>query len=295
MADNLVLGRGKVFFAPYPKNQVTGGIKGYFGNTPTMTLAQTNTQLDHYSSEGGLKIKDKSILLQTDMKITFDCDNINYGNLALWFGGNNEEALPADAPSDIGTMQVVGSADAVYGALFFESDNPVGDNNNFWWPYVLLMPNGNFALKGDAWQTMSFTAEALKRDNATERVYVYAPTDGTSTAAADTTTPEFSVEAAMVSDTFIASTATLTADTPQVHLVPFDVTWTLDGGTAGDRVAYLFVNNGTVVTSTMTEVAGETGTASMTIPATGTVHIQAFNNIAGTGSAIGVSGSIVTT
>ena len=43
MAENLVLGRGKVFFAPYPKGQTTGGVRGFFGNAPTFVVAQTNT------------------------------------------------------------------------------------------------------------------------------------------------------------------------------------------------------------------------------------------------------------
>jgi len=294
MADNLVLGRGKVYFAPYPKGQTTGGVKGYFGDTPTMTLAQTNTKLDHYSSEGGLKVKDKSIVLQSDQTITFDCDNINFGNLALWFGGNNTDDEPSDAPGDLGDIALIGATDTVYGALFFESDNPVGDNKNFWWPYVNLTPNGNFALKGDTWQMMSFTAEALKRDSSTQRVYLYAPTSGASTAAADDTA-EFTVSDASVAGDFIASAATLTVATPQVHLVPFNVVFTMDAGTAGDEVSYLFINNGTVVTSTLTEAVGATGTVQMTVPLAGTIHVEAYNNIEHTGTAIGTSGTVVVT
>lgn len=290
MADNLVLGRGKLFFAPYPAGQTTGGVRGYFGNTPALTLAQTSTQLDHYSSEAGLKIKDASVVLQTDQTVTFDVDNINDGNLALWFGGNNSDTLPSDAPGDLGVISVIGRQDSVYGALFFEANNPKGDNKNYWWPYVNLRPNGNFALKGDAWQQMSFTAEALKRDSGTQRVYVYKTTDG---APVVDTSPEFDVDHAAVAGSFIASTATLAATTPQVHAVPFNVTFTLDAGTAGEQLmAYLFINNGTVVTSSLTEVVGATGTVSM-VSAAGTVHVEAYNNINHTGTAIGTSASIV--
>lgn len=295
MADNLVLGRGKLFFAPYPKGQRTGGVKGFFGNVPTVTIAQTSTQLDHYSSQAGLKVKDQSIVLQSDQVITFDTDNIDLGNMALWFGGNNNDALPADAPTDIGVMALVGAQDPIYGALTFESDNPVGENKNYWWPYVNLRPNGNLALLGDTWQTMSFTAEALKRDAATERVYVYQTADLSSVAAADPA-PLFSVDAASASEDIIATSATLVATSPQVHLVPFDVTFTLNAGTAGDDlIAYLFINSGSVELTTRTEAIGATGTVQMSIPAAGTVHVVAFNNIAGTGSAIGTSGSVVTT
>lgn len=295
MAENLVLGRGKVFFQPYPKGATTGGIRGYFGNTPTMSLAQTTTQLDHYSSEGGLKVKNKSIVLQTDMTVTFDCDNISLGNLAMWFGGNNTDDLPDDAPGDLGDIAVIGSANTLYGALFFEGDNPVGENVNYWWPYVNLRPNGNLALKGDTWQQMSFTAEALKRDTTTERVYTYQLADKSSSAAVDVT-PYITVELASTAGDFISTTATITASTPQVHDVPFDVVYTLNAGTGGDDIlAYLFVNDGSVVLSTLTEAVGATGTVEMAIPSAGTVHIQAFTNTAGTGSAIGTSATIVAT
>ena len=184
-AENLVLGRGKMYFAPYFPNTQTGGTKGYFGNTPELTMAVATTKLDHYSSEQGLKVKDRSVQLQADLTLTFSTDNISPANLALWFGGKNAGTQPIDAPTDLGTLTLIGSSSQIYGALFFESDNPVGQNTNYWFPYVALTPNGNFALKGDAWQTLSFTGEALKRDAQTERFYAYLPTSGTSTAAAD--------------------------------------------------------------------------------------------------------------
>lgn len=200
MADNLVLGRGKLFFTPYAPGATAGtaALRGYFGNTPQLTLAVANTKLDHYSSEGGLKVKDRSVLLQTDATITFDTDNISVPNLMLWFGGKSTGTAPTDAPADIGTLHLIGSAHQIFGALEFLSDNAVGENSNYWFPYVNLAPSGNFALKGDAWQALSFSAEALKRDAATERFYAFTPTGGanTSTAAGDTTALLTAVQAA---------------------------------------------------------------------------------------------------
>lgn len=289
MADNLVLGRGKVFFAPYPRGATTGGTKGYFGNTPTMALAQTNTKLDHYSSEGGLKVKDKSIILQTDMTVTFDCDNVSDGNLALWFGGNNTDALPSDAPGDLGAIAIVGRSDTIYGALFFESDNPVGDNKNYWWPYVSLTPNGNYALKGDAWQVMSFTAEALKRDALTQRVYIYSPTSG-STAAADTTAEITVAEVAVVGVVAdILTGGTVTAPATVGVLVEFDAGYVMTGGDVG----WMVLNDGTVNVGGIIEVHGTAGTAG---PFVGTVAhtytVKIFDNALGTSTAIATSGTV---
>ena len=196
--DNLVLGRGKLFFTPYAPNTTTGGTRGYFGNTPQLSLAQTSTKLDHYSSEGGLKIKDKSVILQTDLSLTFDTDNVDVGNLVLFFGGLTTGAAPLDAPSGLGSLVVIGKQNAIYGALTFESDNPVGENMNYWFPYVMLAPTGTLSLKGDAWQTLNFMADALKRDNQTERMYGYKPTTGNASAAAADTTPFFTPAGAAV-------------------------------------------------------------------------------------------------
>jgi hypothetical protein len=63
----------------------------------------------------------------------------------------------------------------VAGALRFVADNPHGANQDRFYPYVKLTANGDFALKGDTWQKMTFSAEVLKRDGATSRAYI----DGT--------------------------------------------------------------------------------------------------------------------
>ena len=71
-----------------------------------------------------------------------------------------------------GTRNVVISKDnQLRGALRFISANAVGNQMNYFFPYVLLTPNGDYALKGEDWQQMGFSFTALKRDASTERVY----------------------------------------------------------------------------------------------------------------------------
>jgi len=291
MVDNLVLGRGKLYFTPYAKGTTTGGTRGYFGNTPQFTIAQSNTKLDHYSSEGGLKIKDRSIVLQTDLTLTFDCDNIDNGNLALWFGGNATDALPSDAPADIGSALVIGRQDTIFGALTFEADNPVGDNKNYWFPYVNLTPSGNLALKGDTWQTMSYTAEALKRDAATQRVYVYEMSDHTSVAA-DDATAEFTVADAAVAGAApdLATGGTVTGPTAVDLFITFDMHYTLTGGTVG----YISLFQSTTPYGTVHEVHGSAGfVGPFVIGTAATYTAKLFDNAALTGSALVTSSNIV--
>lgn len=67
---------------------------------------------------------------------------------------------------------VIGRGDEVRGSLRFIANNPKGENKDYYWPYVKITSNGDYALKGDSWQQMSFNFEVLKRDDSTERVYI---------------------------------------------------------------------------------------------------------------------------
>lgn len=355
--NNYVVGRGRVYFDRMKdgSKQLTG--ERYFGNTPEFSLSMSSTDLDHYSSESGVKEKDASITLTQDTSGTIVCDNISAENLALWFLGESlntivgaavgetqqarvqrgtyiqlgtSEAMPqghgdvdnvtisntgataatgvytltanpaandtvtingvvitykaggagvhevnigaafadtatnlknyinahsdelavtaasaggvvtvtsiaggvagnaitttetgansswgaatlaggaaGDVPAannwevDLGTgrvyilpdaaniddddlltitydtgahtvEQTISQGRSIFGAVRFISDNPVGSQRDYFFPYAKLTPDGDYALKGDDWQSMSFSLDILRRDSNTERVY----------------------------------------------------------------------------------------------------------------------------
>lgn len=68
--------------------------------------------------------------------------------------------------------QVISGGEQVYCAIRFISKNAYGKQQDYYFPYVKLTPNGDFSLKGDDWQNGQFALEILKRDDTTERVYV---------------------------------------------------------------------------------------------------------------------------
>lgn len=68
--------------------------------------------------------------------------------------------------------QMVARGTNVAGAVRFISANPVGGQTDYFFPYVKLTANGDFALKGEEWQQVPFAFEALKKDAVTERVYI---------------------------------------------------------------------------------------------------------------------------
>lgn len=91
MADNTVLGRGKIYFSPFASNidETEVGF-AYFGNTPSFGLSAETQEIEHYSAEEGLRVKDQSVTIQVDYSATIVCDNISPENIALFFFGTSD-------------------------------------------------------------------------------------------------------------------------------------------------------------------------------------------------------------
>lgn len=67
--------------------------------------------------------------------------------------------------------RVISGSDPVEGAMMYIAFNPKGKNFDYYLPYVKITPNGDYALKGDEWQQIPFTIEALKPSNG-EAIYM---------------------------------------------------------------------------------------------------------------------------
>lgn len=249
VGKDYVIGKGRVYFNPFLPGTTTPTSEDYLGNTPELSTSQDQTTLDHYDSDSGLNVKDRSVITEKNMTGNLVTDNISVENIARWFGadisnltiasatalvethdaelgryiqlgtsstypsgrrnlaslvitqgvttiaasGNYEfdaalgrvyiepDAADIDAGDELtftynqeaGTRTVlIGKGNQVQGSLRFISANPEGSQRDYFYPYVTLQPNGDYALKGEEWQQMPFTFEVLKLDAATERVYI---------------------------------------------------------------------------------------------------------------------------
>ncbi len=252
MSQNQILGRGKVYFDKFLPGTKTKTGELYLGNTPALSLSAADTALDHYDSDAGLKVKDISITLQSDLTGSVQTDNISIENIALWFMGDSSKitqvasmaavtepltvspgfwyqlgvddahpagviavsdfsvsdtaAEPAPITADNFTVDLVNgrfmvnvdSADVdadtevtvsyklaasmqeamvyngtqIFGAMRFVSNNPVGPQRSYYMPYVKLTSDGDYNLKGDDWQAMTFAMEVLQLDDTHQRIYV---------------------------------------------------------------------------------------------------------------------------
>lgn len=250
--NNYVLGRGKIYFDKFTDdvNMILSGER-YVGNTPALNMNSAYQNLDHYSSDFGVRELDDTVQLQLDRGGNFTCDDVTMENVALLFGTEpvDESQTAATAQTEdltvkLGFYYQLGADDAVpdgvgeianfamtddavtpvpilasgnyevdlatgrvhilpdaadildgdtvtvtydvvaaervlvvdegtqvEGALRFIADNPKGTDKNYYWPRVRVQASGDYALKGETWQTMTFNFNVLKRGTA-KRVYV---------------------------------------------------------------------------------------------------------------------------
>ena len=127
MSQNLILGRGKAYFDLYaPGTQNTTG-RRYLGNSPELAIDIATTQLDHYSSDQGLKIKDDSVILQLDRKGTFKTDEISNENMQLFLIGTFQTQTQTSGTASTSTM-LAAKLDRYY-QIGVTTGNPSGVRN----------------------------------------------------------------------------------------------------------------------------------------------------------------------
>jgi len=91
--DNYTLGKGVAYFNKLdPTSGVYGGERD-LGNAPELAISLAIEKLEHFSSRGGLKAKDKEIISQMTPSLSFTLDEVNNQNLALLMLGNIEEIV----------------------------------------------------------------------------------------------------------------------------------------------------------------------------------------------------------
>ena len=97
--NNYSLGRGELNFGQFRAGTQTPRGERYLGNTPELSYTAEQENLDHYSSDRGVRVKDESVLLQLDYTGAFITDNIDPKNLAMFFLG--ESALQTVLASQV--------------------------------------------------------------------------------------------------------------------------------------------------------------------------------------------------
>jgi len=92
--------------------------------------------------------------------------NAELGRIEILEGGNITKGTNIVVTYDVAASTrevVISGASAIEGSLRYVAQNPKGKNIDYYFPYVKISPNGDFALKGDEWQQIPFTVEILRR------------------------------------------------------------------------------------------------------------------------------------
>lgn len=120
------------------------------GNAPACSFTMTEEILEHKNYRAGLRVKDKTVVIESGYTGKLELDEISAHNLALFVKGT-----------------MVGSvirANTVLNAeycLIFTCANPVGPNPVYTFHRLKLKPEGDFGLISDEWSKLSFSFEGL--------------------------------------------------------------------------------------------------------------------------------------
>lgn len=128
---------------------------GYFGIDPTGFAVEI----------GGVPL-----VAGTDYTMNYDVGLLTFlDTSAVAVSGTDAEVTFAVRAST--RDRIISGSTPVEGAMQYVAFNPKGRNFDYYLPYVKITPNGDYALKGDEWQQIPFSIEALK-PTAGEAIYM---------------------------------------------------------------------------------------------------------------------------
>lgn len=87
-SKNLVVPRGKAFFAKYLDGTQTPGALRELGNCPEFTLTRNAETLPHYSSQADLKVLDEEIAIDASLNGALSTDDMRAENVSYWWMGD---------------------------------------------------------------------------------------------------------------------------------------------------------------------------------------------------------------
>lgn len=106
MANNYVLGRGQLFFDRFVPGTTTTTGERYIGNTTQVDLSVAVENLEHFSSDSGVRVKDMSVETQRMRSGRFTTDNMGGYNLGLLFGAEPVDRTTTEITDDGDTLVV---------------------------------------------------------------------------------------------------------------------------------------------------------------------------------------------
>ena len=126
------------------------------GNCPTFEFMAKVTQLDHYSSRTGVKVKDFTAVTEISGTLTMVLEEFTARNLGFAMLG-----LPSGGPSPVPDVIDVFANPVIYGAVKFVGTNDIGPLWTVEFPLVKLSPSKALSLIGNQWGTIDLEGDVL--------------------------------------------------------------------------------------------------------------------------------------
>src|ERR1017187_7527001 len=126
------------------------------GNVPQFEFLAKVTQLDHFSSRTGVRVKDFTAVIEIAGSLTMQLEELTARNMGFALLG-----LPTGGPSPTPDTIDIFSNPVIYGAVKFVGTNDIGPIWTVNFPLVKLSPNKALSLIGNTWGTIDLEGDVL--------------------------------------------------------------------------------------------------------------------------------------
>ena len=148
---NYYIGKGSVYTQLLGESQYV-----HMGNCPTFEFMAKVTQLDHYSSMTGVKIKDFVAVTELSGTLDMVLEEYTARNMGFALLG-----LPSGSPSPGEEVIDIFADPVIYGSVKFVGANDIGPIWTVTFPLVKLSPSKALSLIGNTYGTINLTGDVL--------------------------------------------------------------------------------------------------------------------------------------
>ena len=126
------------------------------GNVPQFEFLAKVTQLDHFSSRTGVRVKDFTAVIEIAGSLSMQLEELTARNMGFALLG-----LPTGGPSPVPDTINIFSNPVIYGSVKFVGTNDIGPIWTVNFPLVKLSPSKALGLIANTWGTIDLDGDVL--------------------------------------------------------------------------------------------------------------------------------------
>jgi hypothetical protein len=126
------------------------------GNVPVFEFLAKVTNLDHYSSRTGVRVKDFTAVIEISASLTIQMEELTARNMGFALLG-----LPTGGPSPVPDTIDILANPVIYGSVKLQGTNDIGPVWTVILPLVKLSPSKAISLIANTWGTVDLEGDVL--------------------------------------------------------------------------------------------------------------------------------------